>query len=39
MTVEKEPEHKDGPIHCVWADAGSIHRDQFPRRVLDKVKT
>jgi len=39
MTVEKEPEHRDGPIHCVWSDGSSVRRDQFPRRVLDKVKT
>lgn len=39
MTIEKEPENRDGPIHCVWSDGGAVQRDQFPRRALDKVKT
>lgn len=39
MVVEREPENRDGPIHCVWSDQGAILRDAFPRKALDKVKT
>jgi uncharacterized protein YodC (DUF2158 family) len=38
MVVEREPAPPHDVIHCVWSDAGTIHRDQFPRRTLDKVK-
>lgn len=38
MTVEREPDNLDAPVHCVWFDVGALHRDQFPRRTLDKVK-
>ena len=39
MVVEREPEPPQDIIYCVWSAAGSIHRDQFARRTLDKVKT
>src|SRR5262245_10654398 len=39
MVVEREPDRAEDAIHCVWSDGAHIHRDKFPRRTLDKVKT